>query len=454
MAHSCRFRTIIDSALDYAIVATDRNGRITDWNAGAEHVLGWSAREACGEHIGLFFTAEDLAQGVPDREMQEALVAGRGPDERWHVRKDGSRFWASGEMMPLRATDGAPLGFLKLLRDRTEQRLATERQWMVERDLALNDERKQSALDASGMVGLWDWMADTGLLHGDAQFARLYGLDPARAAAGMRMEEHDRYVVAEDVAPLRAKIDAVLQQGEAFEVEYRIQAPGEPLRWIECRGRMVRDGAGRPVRFSGTAIDITQRKDAEQLRLLLMEEMSHRVKNMFAMVQAITFQTLRGADGALTERLVGRLTALSRTHDLLIQTSWSAADLRSLIARTLKVDGESERYVLEGPELAIGARAALSLSLLLHEMATNAIKYGALSVPGGVVRLHWWCADERFNLQWIEEGGPPAKAPTRRGFGSRLIALGIAGAHEAALDYGEQGLRAAFRADLVMVREG
>lgn len=448
-----RFEAIFNSAVDYAIVATDRNGRITEWNEGARRVLGWTGEEARGQDIDLFFTIEDRIEGISRKEMENALRSGQGPDERWHIRKDGARFWASGEMMPLRAPDGTVQGFLKLLRDRTEQRLAAERQWKVELSLKLNDERQQSALNASGMVGLWDWMADTELLHGDAQLARLYGIDPEVAAAGITLDEHHRHVVAEDLDGLRERIAAAIEHGEAFEAEYRIAVPGEPLRWVECRGRIVTDGAGRPVRFSGTAIDITHRKDAEQLRLLLMEEMSHRVKNMFAMVQAIVFQTLRGADGALTNRLVGRLTALSRTHDLLMQASWSAADLKTLIAQVLKLDGESERFVLDGPEMAIGARAALSLSLLLHEMATNAVKYGALSVPGGIVRLRWWVEDGCFHLGWTEQGGPPAHPPKRQGFGSRLIALGIAGAHHAALDYGKEGLRAEFRADLAMVRE-
>lgn len=448
-----RLACIFDSAVDYAIIAVDPHGRIIEWSEGARRVLGWTAAEACGRDIDILFTPDDRAAGVPRAEMKCALEAGQGPDERWHVRKDGAHFWASGEMMPLRGPDGAVQGFLKILRDRTEQHLATERRWHSERTLIVNDERQQVALSASGIVGLWDWMVDTNLLHGDAHFARLYGLDPARVAAGVKMEEYQQYVVAEDIPGLRKRIGAVFERGESFLVEYRIAVPGEPLRWVECRGRMISDGAGKPVRFSGTTIDITARKEGEQLHILLMEEMSHRVKNMFTMVQAIVFQTLRGCDAAIITRLLGRLTALSRAHDMLVHTDWSATDLKGLIAEALRFDGDGSRYRLDGPDMRIGARAALSLSLLLHEMATNALKYGALSVPGGIVSVRWRTENQQFHLSWTEQGGPPARAPSRKGFGSRLIEMGIAGARQAKLHYGDEGLQADFCADLVMIGE-
>jgi len=119
---------LLESAVDFAIVATDTDGRVTEWNTGAERILGWSAKEMRGEPAERFFTPEDRAEDRPGVEMRRALEAGRANDERWHVRRDGSRFWASGEMMPLRDEDGTHLGFLKILRDRTGQRQAAEAQ--------------------------------------------------------------------------------------------------------------------------------------------------------------------------------------------------------------------------------------------------------------------------------------------------------------------------------------
>ncbi|WP_238297390.1 PAS domain-containing protein, partial [Methylobacterium soli] len=112
-------QAIFDSAVDFAIITTDHEGRITAWNPGAERVLGWSAEEMLGQPTATFFTPEDRAADRPATEMQCASETGRAADERWHLRKDGSRFWASGELMPLKARDGSDLGFLKILRDRT-----------------------------------------------------------------------------------------------------------------------------------------------------------------------------------------------------------------------------------------------------------------------------------------------------------------------------------------------
>ncbi len=123
-----RHRAIFESGIEFAIIATDRDGRVTDWNAGAERILGWSATAMRGKPAEIFFTPEDRAEGRVATEMRLALETGRADDERWHMRRDGSRFWASGEMVPLRDEDGTHLGFLKVLRDRTEQRRATEAQ--------------------------------------------------------------------------------------------------------------------------------------------------------------------------------------------------------------------------------------------------------------------------------------------------------------------------------------
>ncbi|MGT2478929.1 PAS domain-containing protein (plasmid) [Methylobacterium oryzae CBMB20] len=123
-----RNRAILESAVDYAIISLDLKGMVTSWSPGAEHILGWDEAEMCGKPMHAFFTQEDVAAGIPEQEMSSALLKGRGVDERWHVRKDGSRFWANGEMMPLRDEEGRHEGFLKILRDRTQQRNAAAKE--------------------------------------------------------------------------------------------------------------------------------------------------------------------------------------------------------------------------------------------------------------------------------------------------------------------------------------
>ncbi|MCB8877407.1 PAS domain-containing protein [Acidisoma silvae] len=123
-----RHRAIFDSAVDFAIVATDIDGNVTDWNLGAERIFGRSAAEMVGKPADIFFTPDDRAQGRPSYEMRQSLETGQARDEHWHLRKDGSRFWASGEMMPLRGEAGEHLGYLKIVRDHTQQRLDMEQQ--------------------------------------------------------------------------------------------------------------------------------------------------------------------------------------------------------------------------------------------------------------------------------------------------------------------------------------
>lgn len=426
-----RFQTVFDSASDYAIVVTDLEGRITDWSAGAAQLTGWKSEEVLGRKAALFFTPEDRTAGVPEQEMRDARSTGSGEDERWHLKKSGERFWGSGELMPLRGPTGALEGYVKMLRDQTEQRLT--------------EERDEMALAGSGAVSLWDWIVETDLLHGDAHFARFYGLDEEQTAAGLTMDQYQEHVATEDLAALRRDIRAVFDTGADFHVEYRLEVPGEPMRWVECKGRVVYDVDGEPLRFSGTAIDITARKLLEEQRQLLMQELAHRMSNTFAVVQSIVSQTLRGVDEGMLEALRSRLGALSRAHDVLVQSSWSATSLRPLLGRVLRLDDDGERFELAGPDMKVGAQAALSLSLLLHELATNAVKYGALSVPEGCVRIDWELDGEEFCLTWRERGGPPARESARKGFGSRLIAMGIANARRVELTYGEEGFEAVFR---------
>lgn len=138
-ASEARHALILESATDYAIITTDLAGRITGWNVGARNVLGWQDADALGQPAHLFFTPEDRAAGVPEKEMERASTQGRASDERWHLRRDGSRFWASGLMMPLRHEGGRPQGYLKIVRDRTDQRRTEEalRATTAEKDLLI-----------------------------------------------------------------------------------------------------------------------------------------------------------------------------------------------------------------------------------------------------------------------------------------------------------------------------
>lgn len=172
--------------------------------------------------------------------------------------------------------------------------------------------------------------------------------------------------------------------------------------------------------------DISERRRAEQQRELLIRELNHRVKNILAIVQSIAAQTLRGTDSReeFGERFSGRLAALAAAHDLLVQRSWGTIELATLLERALAVTAAPERIVLEGEPVSLESTAAVSMSLLVHELATNAVKYGALSPPAGRIEIRWAltaASPPALVVRWVERGVRPVQPPARQGFGTRLI---------------------------------
>ena len=214
----------------------------------------------------------------------------------------------------------------------------------------------------------------------------------------------------------------------------------------------------------GAMLDITRRKQAEEHQRLLTGELQHRVKNTLALVQAIASQTFRNASdlGAAREAFAERLISLGRAHDILTQASWTQAPIAEVVEGALAVHRGSgaSRIRSSGPDVALAAKPALALALALHELATNAAKYGALSNDSGTVDLRWNVVHEagepRFRLSWSEQGGPPILAqPSRRGFGSRLIERSFAAevGGEVRLTYAPIGLVCRLEAPLASMQE-
>ena len=287
---------ILGSATDHAIITLNLGGRITGWNTGAERLLGYPAAKALGRSADIMFTPEDRASGVLVDELCRALDEGRAVNERWHLRQDGSRFWASGSLTLLLDNAGQVRGFLSILRDCTETHATEE-----------------------------------------------------RAA-------------------------------------------------------------------------------------LLLVEMQHRANNTFAAVRALAMHTARhtGRGEAFHKPFAARIDALARSHELVSLTKTEGAFLEDLVWSCLRpYAGVPNRTTVTGPKVRLPAREALSLGLALHELATNAAKYGALGVSEGRVEVRWdWStatggAAPSIDIRWRERGGPLVKPPVRRGFGSRLIEHGL-----------------------------
>lgn len=258
-------------------------------------------------------------------------------------------------------------------------------------------------------------------------------------------------------------LDAVYRTGEPFAargvpVELNRGPEGEKQkRMIDLVYQAMRDPSGEITGILVQAQDVTERLAEQKHRELISHELGHRLKNQLAMVQAIASQTLRSADDLDTARktLSARIGVLSAAHDTVIQGGLGTSQVHKLVNQMLEVhdDPMSFRFTVAGPNMRVGSRPSLSLSLILHELATNAVKYGALSVPDGRVDIRWHVvgqAANRFELVWTETGGPSVAMPQRVGSGSRLIKAGLAGAADSRVDisYDAGGLRCTISADL------
>jgi PAS domain S-box-containing protein len=218
-----------------------------------------------------------------------------------------------------------------------------------------------------------------------------------------------------------------VETGEPYDIEHRVKRVDGSYRWARSRAFPRRGTDGAICLWYGSTEDIDERKAAEEHQRLLINELNHRVKNSLASVQAIAFQTLKG-DLPLADaraRFEERLIALSRAHNLLTEENWGGAALRRVIEDATEHLGGPARFDVSGEPLWLSPRAALALAMALHELGTNAAKYGALSAEAGRVSISWSLEEGRLRLYWRESGGPPVAEPARRGFGSRLIERGL-----------------------------
>ena len=217
---------------------------------------------------------------------------------------------------------------------------------------------------------------------------------------------------------------AATAKREAFRLEYRLRRNDGEYRWAINAAAPRFSETGEFLGHIGSVIDITERKQAEETQQLLVRELNHRVKNTLASVQAIVQHTLRKTKdpAEFVDSFAGRIQSLARVHSLLTASSWQDADLRDLINdQLLQGSIDETRVTASGPPVRLEAQMALHLALMLHELGTNAHKYGALSGPSGWVTIGWTVENRSLRLQWEERGGPPVTSPTSRGFGTTLI---------------------------------
>jgi two-component sensor histidine kinase len=387
---------------------------------GHRQLVGLRVADALPEVVGQGFL--DLLDTV--RRTGEPFV-GRGVPI-WLQKTPGAPLteaFLDFVYQPIRGADGEVVGIFAQGHDITEQK-------RVEKALERQTQFLSLAQEAGG-VGTFEWDLATNLVSGSPAFLRLYGIDPERG--DLPITEFAKMVHPEDRGLLVIAPSPSMDEGFR-RTEYRVITPSG-IRWIARQAVVVRNKEGEPERVLGAAFDLTERKDAELQLSLIAQESAHRIKNMLAMVHAITTQTLRTSPSLPEARdaIGARLVALGQAQDLLTHGS-VAAGIADVVAASTQLHSETfGRFRAQGPNLELSPKAVLALGLMLHELATNALKYGALSLPGGGVEITWSERREDaetgaafVDWEWREWGGPPVQEPTQKGFGSRLIERGLA----------------------------
>lgn len=430
--------------LSEGVIVTDPKGRITFINRSAAEIHGVAHLDISpDEYASRFQLFRENGEPYPSHELPLARAVLKGEsviEARWRIRRpDGIEVLAIGSAKPIVGPMGETIGNVLTIRDDTARQVAEQelREISLRKDLALS----------AGQMGVWEWNALTDtMIWDDAQF-RLFGV--ARETFEPSLAAFRELTIGND---FMAIADAAEQEGPAgrlVEVDFRIRrADTGEIRWMGSRAIAMHDETGRLVRMVGVNFDLTERKRAEERRSLLINELNHRVKNTLATVQSIASQTFRGHDVGRELRAMfeARLVALSNAHNVLTRESWEGAPLAEIVDQAILpfVQKQAPRIHASGPDIRCSTKSALALAMALHELATNASKYGALSGADGEVMVDWSVdpAAGRFELVWQERGGPPVAQPTRQGFGSRLVGRSLAGelAGDVRLDFRPDGL--------------
>lgn len=285
----------------------------------------------------------------------------------------------------------------------------------------LESEQGRSLALAAGNMGSWEYDLDHNSWLVDEGQYRIFGIDPAQRHAPpaglVKTLFHP-----EDWERLLRALDLATPQNRSFQTELRIIRESGEVRWCTVAAAATFNGP-KPYRVSGVTIDVTDRKEAERRQALLAREVDHRARNALAIVQAIVRLGRASSIDDYVQGVEGRVRALALSHELLSQSRWQGADMARLIAEEFApYQGRGEpRVRTQGPSIILPADKAQTVALVIHELATNAVKYGALSVQEGRVNLAWGLHDGQLSLNWTERGGPDVVPPRTKGFGTKII---------------------------------
>ncbi len=434
----------IASAADDAIMGLAADGTILAWNPAAERMFGYPAGEAIGQSARMLYPE---GAGAEFEDLYRRVRTGEHIRyEGVRVRKDGGRVDVAGAVTPVNGRSGRIVGVAAVIRDvgehkRMEQKLVEA----LAQVLQINNQRKLALL--AGRMGTFEVdLARQAITWSDEIYAQV-GIDRSTPIA--TEQDIARFIHPDDRDAALARRRAAYRTGEAYENEFRIVRRDGQVRWVYVRAQPL--PAGNPTHVYGVSMDITERKEREAHIRFLMSEVSHRSKNLLAVVQAIASQTARSTGSPLefAGDFSARLKSLASSLDLLVSQDWRGVPAMGLVQSQLGHYGEpgGGRVEMSGPDVLLTPVAAQYLGMALHELSTNAVKYGALSVPSGRIRIEWRLAGpsdaRRFQMSWVESGGAPVSPPTATGFGrmviERMAAEALQG--QVQLEFPEDGLR-------------
>jgi PAS domain S-box-containing protein len=414
-----RFRNIADHA-PMMMWVTDPGGRCTYLNVRWYSFTGQTDAEALG--FGWLDATHPDDQSAVSSAFLQASAAREPFRMEYRLRRgDGAYRWVIDNAAPRFDDAGRFLGFVGSVIDIQED-------WEAKEQVRESEERLRALMDA---IPAFVWLATPdGELHFfNDHWYDYTGQTPQEAlpngwVAMLHPDDAERTAVA---------WEAARRAGADYEIEVRYRRRDGAYRWHLARAKPVRDPSGAIKTWLGVSFDTHEHRLAAEHQALLINELNHRVKNTLATVQAMAAQMVRGerSPEEAHEAFTSRLMALSAAHNVLTEQHWTGADLLEVVVGAVETFGERRgRFEISGPSVWLPAKTALAIAMALHELGTNAIKYGALSVPSGRVALTWRAsaeADEiRLGLEWREVDGPPVSEPVRRGFGSRLLERGLA----------------------------
>ncbi len=410
------FRAMFDVSSVGKIEVEPGTGRFLRANAAMCKFLGYSEGELLTRTVYDITHPDDRDL---DREPLPRMIAGElaGFDmEKRYIRKDGKAVWARTTVNLIRDGFGRPLRNIGVILDISARKQAEE-------DLKVSKDRLQLALN-SALLGWWQYGPRDRVVSWDMRSKEI--LDIAEDTTAL--EEIMKLVYPDDAekvwATFRTARDPTDRQ--PYAIEFRVPRGDGKTRWVEVHWLAYFEGDGderRPVTVVGTVQDITERKEREEKEHLLMREINHRAKNMLSVVHAIARQTATKNSEHFVGRFSERIQALSANHDLLVRNEWNGVEIEDLVRAQLApfADLIGSRIAVLGPELRLKAASAQAVGLALHELATNAGKYGALSTDSGRVDVRWRIDADTLSISWTERDGPRVSEPKQRGFGTMVM---------------------------------